>query len=255
GQKLMMMGTADEIVKVPEKGHVFMKDLSEEEHKTHKAEDRKGIRINQEGSIMGKMTAAKLLKFTSVMHAAHRKIWLGRLEAIISLKCTALMASGTIRAIEVAAHTCTQPSLASVTFRDVSSLGGCVPDVEAPTVAESLLRMDNVNVPVVSLSDHWMSQADVTGVVDNVPNDPCTCDISSSGGIQELRVITDNYYLGTHLKSYNKLYIALSRATTPEGLKILLSSRLNQSSATTKNIVFWDFLQKFRSVQVYISFT
>nr|GEY46351.1 ubiquitin carboxyl-terminal hydrolase 6 [Tanacetum cinerariifolium] len=25
------MGTADEIIKVPEKGHVFMKDLSEEE--------------------------------------------------------------------------------------------------------------------------------------------------------------------------------------------------------------------------------
>ncbi|GKA93105.1 ARID DNA-binding domain-containing protein [Tanacetum coccineum] len=44
----------------------------------------------------------------------------------------------------------------------VSSLGGCVPDVEAPIVAESLLQMDNVNVPVVSSSDHSMSQADVT---------------------------------------------------------------------------------------------
>ncbi|KAI6690120.1 hypothetical protein NL676_026948 [Syzygium grande] len=31
GQKLMMMGTADEIVKAPEKGHVFMEDLPEEE--------------------------------------------------------------------------------------------------------------------------------------------------------------------------------------------------------------------------------
>nr|GEW28842.1 RNA-directed DNA polymerase, eukaryota [Tanacetum cinerariifolium] len=60
--------------------------------------------------------------------------------------------------------------------------------------------MDNVNVHVVSSSDHWMSQADVTGVADNVPNDPCTCYISSSGGIQELRVITDNYYLETRLK-------------------------------------------------------
>nr|GEV28193.1 ubiquitin carboxyl-terminal hydrolase 6 [Tanacetum cinerariifolium] len=31
GQKLMMMGTTDEIVKVLEKGYVFMEDLSEEE--------------------------------------------------------------------------------------------------------------------------------------------------------------------------------------------------------------------------------
>ncbi|GJU97276.1 hypothetical protein Tco_1326547, partial [Tanacetum coccineum] len=46
----------------------------------------------------------------------------------------------------------------------VSSLGGCVPDVEAPIVAKSLLQMDNVNVPVVSSSYHSMSQADVTGL-------------------------------------------------------------------------------------------
>ena len=31
GQKLMMMGTADEVVKAPEKGPVFMEDLPEEE--------------------------------------------------------------------------------------------------------------------------------------------------------------------------------------------------------------------------------
>lgn len=31
GQKLMMMGTADEIVKSPEKGTVFVEDLPEEE--------------------------------------------------------------------------------------------------------------------------------------------------------------------------------------------------------------------------------
>lgn len=31
GQKLMMMGTADEIAKAPEKGPVFMEDLPEEE--------------------------------------------------------------------------------------------------------------------------------------------------------------------------------------------------------------------------------
>jgi hypothetical protein len=31
GQKLMMMGTADEIVKAPEKGPVFVEDLPEEE--------------------------------------------------------------------------------------------------------------------------------------------------------------------------------------------------------------------------------
>jgi hypothetical protein len=31
GQKLMMMGTADEIVKAPEKGPIFVEDLPEEE--------------------------------------------------------------------------------------------------------------------------------------------------------------------------------------------------------------------------------
>ena len=31
GQKLMMIGTADEIVKAPEKGTVFVEDLPEEE--------------------------------------------------------------------------------------------------------------------------------------------------------------------------------------------------------------------------------
>ena len=31
GQKLMMMGTADEVVKTPEKGTVFVEDLPEEE--------------------------------------------------------------------------------------------------------------------------------------------------------------------------------------------------------------------------------
>lgn len=31
GQKLMMMGTADEIVKAPEKGPVFVEDLPEDE--------------------------------------------------------------------------------------------------------------------------------------------------------------------------------------------------------------------------------
>nr|GEV94098.1 hypothetical protein [Tanacetum cinerariifolium] len=76
-----------------------------------------------------------------------------------------------------------------VSLVDVSSLGGCVPDVEVAGtyISKSLLRMDNVNVHVVSLLDHWMSQTDVIGVVDNMPaNDPCTCDISSNGGIQEL---------------------------------------------------------------------
>lgn len=31
GQKLMMMGTADEIVKAPEKGPIFAEDMPEEE--------------------------------------------------------------------------------------------------------------------------------------------------------------------------------------------------------------------------------
>nr|GEV81261.1 hypothetical protein [Tanacetum cinerariifolium]GEW50869.1 hypothetical protein [Tanacetum cinerariifolium] len=44
----------------------------------------------------------------------------------------------------------------------------------------------------VSLPEDIGSSAGDVGVMDNMPNDPCTCDLSSSGGIQELRVITDN---------------------------------------------------------------
>lgn len=35
GQKLMMMGTADEIVKAPEKGPIFAEDMPEEELVIH----------------------------------------------------------------------------------------------------------------------------------------------------------------------------------------------------------------------------
>nr|GEW54434.1 ubiquitin carboxyl-terminal hydrolase 6-like [Tanacetum cinerariifolium] len=115
GQKLMMIGTADEIVKVFEKVHVFMEDLSEEEQ------------VVVVMRIIGEEKRYKILCKT-FNH-----------EAKDVLEESVCFNDGEWD------HPC---------HRDVSSLGGCVPDVE------------------------------VTGVADDVPNDPCTCDISSSGGIQ-----------------------------------------------------------------------
>ncbi|GKC06559.1 hypothetical protein Tco_0998169 [Tanacetum coccineum] len=71
-------------------------------------------------------------------------------------------------------------------FEDPSGKSGFVTKpssvLKAPIVAASPLQMDNVKVLIVSSSDQC--------VVDNVPaNDPCTCDISSSGHIRA----TSNY--------------------------------------------------------------
>ncbi|GKC94038.1 hypothetical protein Tco_1159480 [Tanacetum coccineum] len=58
-------------------------------------------------------------------------------------------------------------SMNNVSPVDVYSLSGCVLDAEAPTVAESPLQMDNVNVPVVSFSGHYILQADATDSKNN----------------------------------------------------------------------------------------
>lgn len=58
-------------------------------------------------------------------------------------------------------------------------------------------------------------------------------------------------YLPDTVFGHGQLYVALSRATSPEGLKILIKQQENQPANTTKNIVYKDFLEKIRHTQVY----
>ncbi|GKA42122.1 DNA helicase [Tanacetum coccineum] len=50
-------------------------------------------------------------------------------------------------------------------------------------------------------------------------------------------------FLPEPIFGYGQLYVALSRATTPHGLKILIQSQENRIPTATKNIVYRDFLQ------------
>nr|GEW55016.1 hypothetical protein [Tanacetum cinerariifolium] len=117
GQKLMMMGTADEIVKVPEKGPVFMEDLSKEEQVAavmritgeEKSYENLCKTFDHEAKAVRKAPKVYKCNARSTQRDLARKMF------------ASMMASGTIRAIEVAAHTCTQPSLAFVTFRGTYS--------------------------------------------------------------------------------------------------------------------------------------
>ena len=62
-------------------------------------------------------------------------------------------------------------------------------------------------------------------------------------------------YLPQPVFAHGQLYVALSRATSPEGLKILMKSDSQQPPNMTKNIVYKDFLTQICTVQVNIIIT
>ena len=57
-------------------------------------------------------------------------------------------------------------------------------------------------------------------------------------------------YLPEPVFGHGQLYVALSRATSPEGLKMLIKQQPNKDRNTTKNIVYKDFLHMVTLVQV-----
>ncbi|GJR81088.1 hypothetical protein Tco_0151873 [Tanacetum coccineum] len=66
--------------------------------------------------------------------------------------------------------------LARWSLPTVAKKGACECSSKTTTFKE------DVNVPVVSTSDHCTLQADVTGVANNVPaSDPVTCDMNPTG--------------------------------------------------------------------------
>lgn len=72
--------------------------------------------------------------------------------------------------------------------------------------------------------------------------------INKSQG-QSLRRI--GVYLPQPVFSHGQLYVALSRATSPDSIKILIQTNSPTQENHTKNIVFKDLLQKVATTEVY----
>lgn len=60
-------------------------------------------------------------------------------------------------------------------------------------------------------------------------------------------------YLPEPVFGHGQLYVALSRATSPNGLKILIKKQENKPENVTKNIVYKDFLKKIKSADSLLS--
>lgn len=57
-------------------------------------------------------------------------------------------------------------------------------------------------------------------------------------------------YLPEPIFGHGQLYVALSRATSPYGLKVLMKQQENQAINVTKNIVYKDFLKKIKLIDL-----
>ena len=57
-------------------------------------------------------------------------------------------------------------------------------------------------------------------------------------------------YLPEPIFGHGQLYVALSRATSPHGLKVLMKHQENQERNVTKNIVHKDFLQRIQTTNL-----
>lgn len=59
-------------------------------------------------------------------------------------------------------------------------------------------------------------------------------------------------YLLEHVFGHGQLYVALSRATSPHGLKVRIQQHENNRPNETKNIVYKDFLAKIESATSFV---